>query len=110
MVLNTKLTSAMKNTITQLRLIDTGALLASAEVYVNDTGTSLILEVRSEDYIKYHVYSSQITEIFLTQTGVNDEINVFLIPQIEKAIQKTLDGQEAYLAPELYITYNDGIL
>lgn len=105
--MNPILTAAMKKTITDLRLIDTGALLASAEVFVNTTGNRLILDVRSEDYIKYHIYSRQITKTFTNQPGVNPEINRILIPVIEKSVEKAITQGTPYEKPEIYITYND---
>lgn len=107
MVQNPILTKAMKDTITQLRLIDTGALLGSAEVWVKEDNGMLILDVLSKDYIKYHVYSGHISEIFMRQPGVNDEISRLLTPYIQRAIQKVLDGGDVYLEPEVYLKYND---
>lgn len=104
---NSLLTKAMKDTITQLRLIDTGALLRSAEVWVKEENGMLTLNVLSKDYIKYHVYSRHISEIFMRQPGVNDEIGRLLIPVIQKAIQRVIDGGEVYFKPEVYLKYND---
>lgn len=107
MIQNPILTSAMKRTITHLNLIDTGALLGSAEVWTKVEGQMLILNVLSKDYIKYHVYSRHISEVFMAQPGVQEEISRLLLPMIQDAIQRVIDGGEVYLKPEAYLKYND---
>ncbi len=91
--MNDILTNAMKQTISDLDLIDTGALYNSIQVSTYFDSGSIIIDVQCEEYIKFLLEPYNIVEYFFQQPGVEQEIGYLLLPWIEDGIQRIFNNE-----------------
>lgn len=106
---NPILTNLLKKTISDLDLIDTGALYRSINVSTEVFSNNIKIIVTCEDYIKYLIEPYDIVNVFFSQPGVEDEIGRLLVPWIEKNIEMILSNQMASPSlpkPTIDISFN----
>jgi hypothetical protein len=91
--MNAILTNAMKQTILDLDLIDTGALYNSIQVSTSFESGSIIIQIQSEEYIKFLLEPYNIVEYFFQQPDVEEEISKLMVPWIEDGIQRIFNNE-----------------
>jgi len=102
---NSLLTNSLKQTITQLGLVNTGKLRDSIIVYIDVKSDTVLMDVKSEDYIKFLIEPYNIVETWVEKPGFKDALSLllesWLIIKITNELGKTLNWN-----PKLTITFN----
>jgi hypothetical protein len=106
-MINNNLTKAMKDTIQQLGLIDTGALYNSIKVDVSVRDNNLYLNVIGEEYIKYLKDKNPITNTFVKQSIYALEINKIYSEILSRIITEGVTRRtKINFEPQIVLTYN----
>lgn len=106
MVKNQALTNVVKNIIVQAPLYDTGALLNSAEVFieVDEIRGSIIVSIIALTYLQYHLESTEFMDKFTASPEFALELEIILSPIIEVKITEAFaDGLDFDYEPEIVI-------
>lgn len=100
-------TQLMKKTILDIDLVDTGALYRSVEVWSQVDGFKIVLDCRSEDYIKYYITAERIAQLFSEQSGFSNLVEKELAAPLERAVEASFtSGVPVQFKPELVILFN----
>lgn len=102
---NSLLTTGLKQTITQLGLVNTGKLRDSIIVYIDINSDVILIDVTSEDYIKYLIEPYNIVEVWTNQDQFGTAISLVLAPWLEDKIVKEF-GKPFIWNPKITITFN----
>lgn len=98
--MNSVLTSALKSIIVDNGLVDTGALRDSIVVDLSLSGLIVIIDIRCEDYIVYHLERNSILTKFINTPAVGQEISMFIGQFIDAALNDVFSGREVRIFPE----------
>jgi hypothetical protein len=91
---NQNLTLSMQDVIRHHDLIDTGKLLNSINVYTDLDGLNITIDVKSEDYIKYHLEKYNIVGTLENMTSFKKEIENILSQQYTEILDNLFNNNE----------------
>lgn len=103
--MNETLTSAFKEVIQQLELIDTGRLYNETVVDLTVVNSIITIDIKAPEYLDFLIDKYPILDIWSTKPQVLSELELYVVPVLEQNILNSLEG-DAQSQIDITLTVN----